>query len=499
MLLTVNNISYPQKIYQYNPKNSFLSKNLYTARPIEGDSVHFSGKSPASMYSTVFEYLAAEIFSKNKKYGVDGSMLSASKISDAVRDVFSRGTALLPYKNSVADKIKWKSYIPQDIRQFSIDKINEARAERFNKWRDFLINPTLVSDGDFNNPELVSKLKEDKSLRIVIWDAITSEIKDCNRHIPVPLNQAALLETINDFEKFEPKARAVRCAKPSFLEMYTHRLRDNLLMKMNLSGDKPVWVKIPSKKHDEANFEKNIEALETLSCRNWCTRSSVDKARAALEEGDFYIYLKRNSSYMWEPLIGMTTYGGKIEQIQGIDNNNIVPLNLVGEIKTFLKSKNLKCQSGVSDEYPKAYQAILISEKLNETFPELQKSFARAIKDNDTVSMFKYLGIKIKKGNDGLLTIGTYRPSYNLNNESGISVPYSMFGLNEDDLLKDVKIIDGNLVLCNPKNKIFDSLITHFPQNLEKVNGRIECSRAQYEKFGADLERVAQNKIFIHN
>lgn len=109
-----------------------------------------------------------------------------------------------------------------------------------------------------------------------------------------------------------------------------------------------------------------------MSCRNWCTRSSVDKAREALEEGDFYIYLKRNGLSMWDPLVGMTTYEGKIDQIQGIENNNIVPLNLVGEIKSFIKANNLKCQSGLSDEYPKATQSIMISEKLNEVLPEVK-------------------------------------------------------------------------------------------------------------------------------
>ena len=45
---------------------------------------------------------------------------------------------------------------------------------------------------------------------------------------------------------------------------------------------------------DPFNKEANIKKLEILSCKNWCTRSSVDKAEAALEDGDFYIYLVRN-------------------------------------------------------------------------------------------------------------------------------------------------------------------------------------------------------------
>ena len=290
----------------------------------------------------------------------------------------------------------------------------------------------------------------------------------------------------------------MRCAKPSFLEVYTHRPRDNLLMKMGKSEERAVWVKIPSKKHDTEHFEQNIENLETLSCRNRCTRSSVDKAREALEEGDFYIYLKRNSMSMWEPLVGMTTYKGKIDQIQGVENNNIVPLNLVGEIKSFIKSSNLKCQSGISDEYPQATQSIMISEKLNEILPDIKKSFAKSIKDNDSIPMFKYLGVNVEQDSDKLLTIGTYKPSYNMDKNSGISIPYSMFGFNEDYLLKDVKVIDGNLILSNGKSKLFDSLITKLPEHLEKITGKVECSQAQYDKFGADLERITTGKIIVH-
>lgn len=496
MISKITNLSFiPQyRILNNNKPSTPKTNQKFVTSPMQADTVNFTGKSLPSMYSTVFEYLSAEIFGRSKKFGVDGSLISASKIGEAIDKVFEDGKAFPEYKNSSSAKIKWKSYIPQDVRVYSIDKINEARADRFGKWKRCLENPLA----NVKNKDLAAKLEKDKSLRLVVWDAITSEIKENNRHIPVPFNENALIETVKDFEKIEPISRAVRCAKPSFLEVYTHRLRDNLLMKMGKSEERAVWVKIPSKKHDTEHFEQNIENLETLSCRNWCTRSSVDKAREALEEGDFYIYLKRNSMSMWEPLVGMTTYKGKIDQIQGVENNNIVPLNLVGEIKSFIKSSNLKCQSGISDEYPQATQSIMISEKLNEILPDIKKSFVKSIKDNDSISMFKYLGVNVEQDSDKLLTIGSYKPSYNMDKNSGISIPYSMFGFNEDDLLKDVKVIDGNLILSNGKSKLFDSLITKLPDHLEKITGKVECSQAQYDKFGADLERITTGKVIVH-
>lgn len=501
MLTAINNVNF--NIYQnkirFKPNNCINQQYLIKTSNY-ADKVCFSGKSFPSEYASVFEYLAAEILGRNKKYQVDGSMLSASKIKEGVRKLFETDKVYTPFKRSSVEKIKWKSYIPQDVRQFSIDKINLAREVRLNQWREFLENPDIINSADPKFSRLSAKIKNNKSLKLVIWDAITSEIKENNRHIPVPFDENALYEAVKSFVDIAPKDRVVRCAAPSFLEIYTHRLRDNLLMDMGLSGDGPVWVKIPSIRHDFPNSEKNIKALEVLSCKNWCTRSSVDKAKDALEDGDFYIYLQRKDFRIWDPVVGMTTCGSKIDQIQGEENNNIVPLGLVGEIKSFIQKSGLKCRTGIESEGPKATQALMISEKLNETSEVFKKNFNKAIKDKDDLAMLNFLEIPVTENKDGLLTIKTYKPSYSLNADSGLSVPYSMFGLDEDELLKNVKIIDGNLVLAN-KNGLFNSRITKFPPHLEKVTGRVICTEEQYEKFSEDINKVVNNqgwKIIVH-
>lgn len=139
----------------------------------------------------MFEYLAAEILSSNKRYHVGGERISASKIGAAVQSLFNEDRMFLPFKYSVSEKIKWKSYIPQDIREFSIGKINEARTERMEVWRTFL--KYLRAPGDTSlvvkNPELVNKIGNDDSIRLVIWNAVASELKESNRHIPVPFDE----------------------------------------------------------------------------------------------------------------------------------------------------------------------------------------------------------------------------------------------------------------------------------------------------------------------
>ena len=455
------------------------------------DTVKFTGKSLPSEYKTVFDYLSAEILGKNKRFPVGGGMLSATKIRDAIKNLFDSDLIFENFERSDVNKIKWHSYIPQDIRSYSIDKINIAREARLKQWANILENHET---DDSISPKLTKKLKNNQSLKLVIWDAITSEIKSDNRHIPVPFNAKALYETIERFEIIHPKDRAVTCAKPSFLEFYTHRLRDNLLMDMGLSNQEAVWVKIPSLKHDPYHKEENIAKLEILSNKNWCTRSSMDKAREALMDGDFYIYLKRNkSSRIWEAVTGMTTHKGKIEQIQGKENDNIVPLNLVSEIKEFIKSSGLKCNSGVIDEGPKAIQALLISDKLNEKNVS-GKTFFKAIKDKEYSDVFRFLNKTVQTNENGLLEIGSYKPYYNLNPEHGYVVPYSMFGINENELLSQVERINGDLVLCH-KNKLFNSNMSIFPPNLKSISGKVVCNKEQYAKFKDDILRIVDGDM----
>jgi len=500
--------------FQYNLSNKINNKtnNIYkytnhagidTAKlkTLNQDTVSFTGMSAPSHYKSVFDYLAAGILSKNKKYQIDGSLLSATNISRAIDKLFNLNKVYGPYTESLPEKIKWKSYIPQEIRIFSTDKINEARASRLHQWQKFLESPESEKAAE-EYPELVFKVKHNKSLKFVIWHAVNSEIKNNNRHIPVPFDPEALYKTIVGFEKIEPIDRALRCASPSFIEIYTHRLRDILLESKGLSDNKSVWVKIPSIKSDPANKEANISTLEILSCRNWCTRSSVDKAEAALGDGDFYIYLTRDkSNNQWKPLIGMASYKGKIDQIQGIENNNIIPVTEIDNVYNFIKDSGLKCNSGIVAEGPKALQQLYISRKLAEVDDVTEMTLEKAIKENSDFSMLRSLMGEVDILTNGNFTIKTYKPYFIANKNSGISIPYSMFGINEDILLQNVERIEGDLVLDN-KNELFSSSITHFPPALKQVTGKIVCSMKQFEMFKEDILRLVgnqPNKLIVHN
>ena len=489
----INHINYfTYNAINYKNPDYRKAQNYKLHAPLKFDSVSFSGKSLPSEYVNVFDYLAAEVLgSRGKQYQVNGSLLSASKIKAAVQNLFSNNI-YSNYKKSDYTQIKWKDYIPLDVRVFSIDKINMARKSRLSQWKNVLENSSKpITRYD---KLLQEKLHRNPSMKFVIWDSITSELKSDNRHIPVPYDAKALFETIERYEAIAPKDRAVSCAKPSFVEYYTHRLRDNLLMKMGLSNNDSVWVKIPSISHDRANAEENISKLEILSNKNWCTRSSVDKAVDALTDGDFHIFLRRNkTTKIWEPSVGMTSLRGKIDQIQGKDNDNIVPMSFLSEIKSYIEKQGLKCHTGVVDEGPKATNAIMISEKLKEKNVTKQ-TFAVAIEENDCPSMFEFLDISVKKLPNRKMVISSYRPVYCLDKNKGLTVPYSMFGLNEDSLLRNVEKIEGNFVLSN-KNQIYNSRITMFPPSLKSVTGKIICNAEQFEKYKEDMLRVVDGNL----
>ena len=481
-------------LQQFNNQQKVI-QNYSNYTSTYSNTISFKGMSQASQYKNSFEYLASQIISRNKKWGINGSMLSATNISKALESLFKLNKVFGPFMEAQISKIKWRNYIPQDVREYCVNKINDARAHRLKQWKDFLENPDSAEDSK-KHKKVVQEIKGNNALKFVIWHAVNSELKANNRHIPVPLDLTALEETVKHFKDILPVFRAVTCASSSFLDMYTHRLRDNLLMQKGLGDKQNVWVKIPSAKRDPDNLESNIEALEILSYKNWCTRSSVDKAADALADGDFYIYLKRDDKQVWHPTLGMASCRGKIDQIQGKDNNNFIPLTEVENIKKFLADGHLKCQSGVSDEGPKAMQQIMIAEKLIQHYPIVGKTLSKALTDKDFASVFKILGHNVETTEGGLLNIETYRPQFLLDSRTGISVPYAFMAIEEDELLKKVEKINGDFILHN-RGKVYDSTITTFPPNLKTVTGRIICTREQYKLFKEDMLKVVSDPSMI--
>ena len=503
MLNLMNNL-YQNNFTAKLQKNSPCSQNTQKYKNISSlnaDAISFKGVSRPSEYHSTFDYLASNILkSSPKKYGVGGEDLSSQNISKGV-DIALRNSIDLEneitgekvvYTKSNVKKIKWKPYVANDVREYCIDKINDARTQRLTEWKNFLNNPEKDPEIVTRYPSTTKLIKENKALKFVIWSEITKELKENNRHIPTPLNLKALSQTIETYQGIPNIARNEFCTQKPFSQVYTHRLRDNVLMRKGLGDNNKVWVKFSSSNKDKDNKAQNISDLEILSDKNWCTRSSVDKAEAALDDGDFYIYLEKNYLGRWRPTLGVATSKGKVDQIQGELNDNFIPTNQIENIKNFFNENNLKCASGVDDEHPKATQQLLIAEKMAKEIVNTDVTLENSIKNNNYENIFNALDINTNRLSNGLLEIDSYKPNYCLDEKSGISVPLSMLDINEDKLLEHVETINGNLNLYH-KNDLFASHISKFPANLKKVKGNIECSEEQYEKFKEDFARVTNN------
>ena len=118
MISSISNLSFTTPLNNIqksnpNPFKSYLASNSQTDKVI----LSFKGNSLPSEYHSIFDYMASVILDSNhKKFQIDGSVISAKKIGAAIKKIVEDDEMWSSFKKSDAKKIKWKSYVPQDIR-----------------------------------------------------------------------------------------------------------------------------------------------------------------------------------------------------------------------------------------------------------------------------------------------------------------------------------------------------------------------------------------------
>jgi hypothetical protein len=117
-----------------------------------------------------------------------------------------------------------------------------------------------------------------------------------------------------------------RNTKVNFKKYY-----ENNLKRWAAGSSDTQWVKL-----SHENFETDVQRLKILSGRTWCTKIE-DSAQNYLSEGEFYIYMENG-----KPKIAMSTTDDKLEEIQGLKNNSIIPSEYAQMIEDFIKENNLK-------------------------------------------------------------------------------------------------------------------------------------------------------------
>ena len=274
------------------------------------------------------------------------------------------------FSPSITHKVKLPSYIPKSIKRNEVELVNKARKEREKDWKTY-INENISA-------------KDSRK----IWQVLSYGIKSDNRIIPAPVDTKAIMETLPQVEKLPEKkcsdvynSNLIKSAINGIINndcfnktvLYT---KDGEILnkkdKKSVLTQNALWIKIPSEKKDPIYYNKNVYNVERLSNPNWCTRSKDDKAQEALQDGDLYVYVEKKNG-LWSSNVAMTTYRGKIRQIQGQANNNMIPMQYAPTIKNFLLKtnyiastpdggiKNLKCDTGYTSDGPAAFTQLLIS------------------------------------------------------------------------------------------------------------------------------------------
>ena len=468
--------------------------NIKTSLPKLGqltcDTVSFKGISP-HQYKSSFDFMASN--AKEFTSGKLSNEKSPSKIQDATKKYLESNDS---YKKPVLASKDNNTFCPvytEELKDEIISTINETRKETFEVWNNYIENGK-TDDNSLSQEEkiLFDKIQQNPTLKFVIWNALSSNIGVDNRHIPLPLDTKTLADTINFFEKKDIELqnekskintfRTSQARNPkSFNDVYASKLIENTLYSIignkNNTGfaifdengkkiDNPtestikdapngLWVQIPKATSTYAPYA--VSVVENLSHENWCTRSRSDKASAAIQDGNFYIYLERDNR-QYKPALGITSERtGKLAKIQGVKNDNTIDQKYFDTIQSFLlnnnhikeNGQNINCCSGKDDEGPDLYGSYLIM-KEKQDYPE----FAKAIEKKDYKTFLSHINdiaartnpkakAEITADENGMLTIKNYNSTLSFN--GNIAVSLSDFGIDEIDLLKHIKVATGKV------------------------------------------------------
>ena len=439
--------------------------------------------------------------------GLDNIIDTDEKKNKTVRQVarYTNGFHIEP------QLVKLPSYVAPDVKEYEVEMVNHSRKKILNSWFSEL---EKIATG-VTKSKLTDTFEENPDLRLFILSSLTTFLQSSNRLIPPPFDNKALETTIsNCFENKETN----KVSPSLFISEYNNTLVEQTIDSLiknpmyqnailyskdgktidrsSIGSSKDLsslWVKVPSVKQ-EYSSPQYVSVVENLSNPNWCTRTRQNKAVSVLLDGPFYIFLERNMNGRWDSKAAITTFNGKISQIQGKKNDNFIPMQMRNMISHFLTEigaisttenysikKNYRCAAGYDSELPYAYTQLLIAQKLAEVTKKpdgvRQTSLNTALKNKDSLSIFKllYPSSEPQVLESGKLSIKSYKPAVHIDYKSSV-VPVSLMGVNEDELLADVERVETVIDLC-------DSSIKSFPKSLKSVDGKLILSVEQYEKF----------------
>lgn len=348
------------------------------------------------------------------KYIPSFSAMKKSEFDGLDFFIVERFKAPIEKFNSHNDFQDWADVLYQKIgSKFYGGRTFESVEPRMNIIQDWV---TCLNSDSFCGD------KYTKAQKMLILDGVTSDLKPTTDKLPPVLNRDVLEKTISYLDSL---VRQNRKAKFSFNEEYQARLKDYFLKECGVDSNYTGWIKIPSKKRDLENFDKNVDILKALSCKTWCTKASA--AWEYLFRTDLAIYLEKG-----EPKLGLRIVGSKIEHVQGERNDSRIPLDYLSVFEKYKKENKYRLTSDAVDNYK---TALLLRKEINKIKKDLAP-FLKLENVNDAKGILSYFEPDTVINKDGLLTTFQYVPANK-------DFTYEAFGVDQNKLFSYISEIVG--------------------------------------------------------
>lgn len=264
------------------------------------------------------------------------------------------------------------------------------------------------------------------AMQLLILSAITGKLDDKNDNLPPVLNKNVLSKAIDCVKDLLKKDSY---AKFNFENIYRKALRVFYFEKLgnNLQGNNTGWFNFSAIGKDNDDFAQKVEVLEAVSPDTWCTKSAL--AGKTLAKGDFHVYIEDGNIKM-----GIRLDDKTIEEVQGVLNNDKVPLEYLDILKKYIADNRFE----ISD---KVMTAIGEAQKRKNEIDKIKLDIAEYIEKGDNETVLKYFNINVRRLTNGKLVISNYR-------QPNENYTFKDLGLDEKFLLKDViKIFEDNFDL----------------------------------------------------
>ena len=318
-------------------------------------------------------------------------------------------------------------------------------------------------------------------IAFMILSSITKDLKPNDDTLPPVLDKGVLAQTVEQVQNETMKNKKI-----NFEKEYSANLKKALLAGLNQNIDESLngWIVIPSKKQDPEHFNENVNKLKILSHNKWCTKGY--SAEPYLTDGEFHIYMNKG-----RPELGIRFIGDKIQEIQGEHNSSRLPLKYLNLLKNYIKNYKLS---------PYAEREINDLECRKEYINDFMKTyFPKGVEQYSTQEILEAFGIKCRKDTDGLLIVSHYSsncPYFTFEDIGNDRIlyerkfPYFGFedlGINEKNLFKDIKVIEGDASFQS-------SGLTNLG-NLRSIGGNADFMFSQITDF-RNLESIGGNATF---